>query len=516
MMRRLFLFEVFLLIAADCAFAAVQARSEVELGSLFQDKMVLQQQTRTPIWGWATPGENVSIRASWGEQTEAIADQSGKWMGHLKTTKAGGPYTITISTSQKSKTLKHVLLGEVWLCSGQSNMEKKVKTDDHAEEAIAEANFPNIRIFTVTRNAAHQPVQRCGGKWVTCSPDTVADFSAVAYFSARKMHQKLDVPIGIIVAAWAGTSIEAWIPKEPQMSHKPTVSKVLALEAAASTYDEKAEKKHYAQKLKEWKEAGEPRKSKPKLTQNPIPGRFPTYPGLLYNAMIQPLAPYSVKGVMWYQGESNAGTSEIAYHYRNQLVMLTQYWRALFCKTPENMPFFFVQLPNYELKGRAEDNLWPILRESFLSAVKQVEASNLIVTIDIGNPKDIHPRNKQDYGNRLAQLILHDIYSVGKHVEYPLYQKYSVQGSEIFVYFEKTGSGLVAKNGPLKTFEIAGADQIWHPAEAIPKGNAVIVSSKDEPKPVAVRYAWANNPEGCNLYTREGLPASPFRTNDGE
>ncbi len=472
MIRRL------LFVALGVALLAPTARADVKLHPLFSDGVVLQQGKECPIWGTADPGEELVVSLSHkpmpnvteGEAQTVTADKDGKWMARLegvgKKVPVGGPYELSVLSvkTKKDVVLKNVYVGEVWIASGQSNMEWPVNAATGAAEAKKTAGNPKLRLFTVKKTAADTPqttvpVDDYNGKWLEANEKTIGPFSAVAYFFGRDLQKALDVPVGIIHTSWGGTASEEW-----------TSMKVLDA--------------HPVHKGKH------PRQSK------------------LYNGMIAPLIPYAIKGAIWYQGESNAGRAEL---YRSGFPLMIQNWRDDWKQG--DFPFLFVQLAPYAPQGEQPDPDWARLRDAQLETTRKVKNTAMAVITDVGEVKDIHPKKKEPVGHRLA--LAAEALAYGKKVEYsgPEYDKLTVDGNKAVLSFTHLGGGLEAKDGALTGFTIAGEDKVFHPAEAEIKGDTVVVSSKDVAKPVAVRYGWANNPI-VNLWNKAGLPASPFRTDD--
>jgi sialate O-acetylesterase len=491
------------------AMLGAAASADIRLPSVLSDNMVLQAGGRVPIWGWADPNEEIAIRVSWrdGERTINAGDD-GKWMFKLTTPEVGGPYEMTL-TGKNAVTIKNILVGEVWLCSGQSNMEMPVRLAANAEQESAAAGYPKIRLFTVRRKVADKPQDNCAGKWVECSPETVGNFSAAGYYFGRELHKVLDVPVGLIHSSWGGTPAEAWT--GPAALETDFVFEPIMKRHKEMLADYPKLKEEYLQKMEQWRKDadkavadGNPEPPRPPA---PLGPNNPNAPGVLYNGMIAPLIPYAVCGVIWYQGESNA---DRAYQYREVFPdMIKSWWSAW----PQGtFPFLFVQLANWrQAKPEPSESDWAELREAQLMAL-DLGDTGMAVAIDIGDANDIHPKNKQEVGRRLALWALAKTY--GKDVVYsgPLYRSFDQTGNEIVVHFDHADGGLIAKDGgPLKGFAIAGQDHAFVWADAKIKGDTVVVSSEKVSEPAAVRYAWADNP-ACNLCNKAGLPASPFRT----
>jgi sialate O-acetylesterase len=428
----------------------------------------------------------------------------------MNSPKTGGPYEMTIS-GKNTITLKNIMVGEVWVCSGQSNMQMSVKSSVNAEQEIAAADYPDIRLFTVERKVAEQPQSDCVGNWTLCSPQTVPGFSAVAYYFGRGLHEELDVPIGLIHTSWSGTPAEAWTRRGILKEEGDFAPILERYDDAVAKYPQA--KEEFEQKVIEWKEAAEKAKAEgekiPRRPGAPLGPGHPHSPSGLYNAMIAPLIPYGIGGAIWYQGESNASR---AYQYRKLFGRMIQNWRKDWGQG--KFPFLFVQLANFRaVNPQPSESDWAELREAQLMTLA-LPNSGMAVIIDIGDANDIHPKNKQDVGKRLALWALAKSY--GKELVYsgPIYKSMKIEGEKIILRFDHVGGGLVAgPDEPLKGFAIAGADRKFVWAEAKIDGDSVVVSSDEVSAPAAVRYAWADNPV-CNLYNEEGLPASPFRTDD--
>ena len=489
---------------------ATFATADVKLPALISDNMVIQRHVSVPIWGNADPGEKVTVNFN-GKNFKAVADKDGKWIVKFKALKAGGPYEMTVSGKNKI-IVKDVMVGEVWICSGQSNMQWDVRNSANVEKETADANFPMIRMFTVKRTVSDKPLSDTSGNWAICSPQTVAGFSAVGYFFARDLYNSLKVPIGMIHTSWGSTPAESWTPMEILMSDpdfKPILDR---WEKAVASYPE-AQKK-YQEQLAQWetdsKKTKDEGKQEPKKPNPPQPPETsPFMPSSLYNAMINPLIPYAIKGAIWYQGESNAGR---AYQYRKLFPEMIKSWRKAWGKV--NFPFLFVQLANFmPEKPEPSDSAWAELREAQTMTLS-LPNTGMAVIIDIGDAKDIHPKNKQDVGHRLALNALATAYGRSMVFSGPLYQSMESVGDKIRIKFRYSQDGLMAKNDEqLKGFAIAGEDKKFVWANAQTEGDSVIVWSDKVTKPMAVRYAWADNPV-CNLYNKSELPASPFRTDD--
>ena len=514
-------------LAILCVFAFSSTLiSAVKLPNIFGDHMVLQRDQKVPVWGWDTPGSEVSV--TFGSQTKtAKCDEDGKWeveLDAMAADKTGKELTVKGSST---KSYKDVLVGEVWICSGQSNMEWTVNGSKNPNEEKKNANFPLIRHFKVPHTNKPSPEENVSGNWQVCNPNSVGNFTAVGYFFARKIHKELDVPIGLIGTNWGGTRVEPWTPPVGFRS----VPELKSLSEKVDSWDSTSEagKKvwsEYLKRVKYWsnqaEEALKNNEQSPYLPPAPGPGSSHQEATKLYNGMIHPLIPYGIRGAIWYQGESNGGEGMSYYHKKQALI---NGWRKLW--NQGDFPFYYVQLANWQKPhdNPAGGDGWAKVREAQTECLK-IKNTGMAVIIDIGEAGDIHPRNKQDVGARLASWALAKDY--GKNIVYsgPLYKTHKVEGSKIRIEFDHAGSGLMAgkknglapteqdSSGKLKRFAIAGADKKWYWADAVVDGNSVIVSSENVKEPVAVRYAFMMNPDGCNLYNKEGFPASPFRTDN--
>jgi sialate O-acetylesterase len=625
-------------------FATQLIFANITLPKIFGDNMVLQRNKPIPVWGWAAPNEKVTIQFNQQVKT-GKADKSGQWKLLLDPEQAGGPWQLTVK-GKNTLTINNILVGEVWICSGQSNMEWTVQNSNNKEQEIKEANFPQIRHFKVPNTVAASPLKDVtGGDWKLCSPETVADFTAVGYFFARELYRQLNVPIGLINTSWGGSMVETWISKEAFENSEEFKTlfgnvSMANLEAMMKQRSQQLIQKIEAQQgplktdaaLDNWKspdlndagwahmnlpgiweyrgfeeldgivwfrktisvseaDAGKPailelakvddidetylngvkiggiagwdlnrRYAIPagalKAGKNVIAVRITdngggggiygdsadmkltinntvqslagdwlfrvesirtsnlnnpnSYPTLLFNSMINPLIPYAIQGAIWYQGETNAGR---AYQYRKAFPLMISDWRQRWKQG--DFPFYYVQLASFNAgNGNSENgSTWAELREAQTSTLA-LPNTGMAVTIDIGDSKDIHPRNKQDVGKRLAAIALNNLYHKTMEWSGPLYQSMKITGNRIELSFTHVGGGFMAKDkySYVKGFEIAGADQQFHFAQAQIAGDKIIVYSDKVTAPVAVRYAWADDMPEANLYNKEGFPAVPFRT----
>ena len=489
--------------------AASLARAEVRLPALFSDHMVIQSGGLVPVWGTADPDEEITV--SLGKRLQSTrAGADGKWMVNLPKLKPGGEALTLTVKGKNTLTVNDVLVGEVWLASGQSNMEFPFHNGGYSEAVHEEANLPQLRMFTVKRQSTRSPRQECEGAWVVCNPKSVESFSAVAYFFGQELHQALKVPVGLIASSWGGTDIASWTSEEAQAKVPELKSKLDAWKTSQEHYDAAKAKEQWDKDMAQWKEQAA--KAKAEGAQPPRrpllrvqPDLDPNHPANLYNGMIAPLIPYAFQGVIWYQGEHNCGSLESAKLYATQLPLLVEDWRA---RWGRELPFAWVQLPNFEQKG-----FRPVVREAMLKSLK-VKNTGMAVTIDIGEANNNHPKNKAEVSRRLSLWALGTVYHEEvPSISGPVPLLREVHGDHIAVTFDHADEGLVAKGGQLKGFQIAGEDKVWKTAVAKIAGAEVLISHPEITKPVAARYAWAANPE-ANLYNGAGLPATPFRTDD--
>jgi sialate O-acetylesterase len=461
------------LAAAALMFApASELQAEITLPSIIGDSMVLQRDREVPIWGWDAPGTTVTVKMGDAE-VSAKADGEGRWLVNLPAMPAGGPHALTI-TGTDTKTIKDILIGEVWLCSGQSNMEWPVSASNNPEEEAAAANYPSIRHIKIPHVPAATPQSNVPSDgWKLCSPETVPNFTAVGYFFGRELHKELDVPIGLIGSNWGGTRIEPWTPPEG-FQHIP------ALKSIADNL-EKFPEKSADGKINH---------------QSPL---------ALYNGMIAPLVPYAIRGAIWYQGESNNG-EDMQYH--EKMKALIDGWRTIWKN--DEMPFYFVQLAPFRYGG--DQTRLPRIWEA-QAATLSVPHTGMAVTVDISDIADIHPRNKQDVGKRLALWALAQTYGrEGIVYSGPLFKLAEVEGNKVRIEFDHVGGGLVSRDDqPLTHFQLAGEDGAFVDAEAVIEDDTVVVSAESVQEPMHVRFAWHEEAEP-NLSNKEGLPASPFRT----
>ena len=495
-------------------------RADVVPNALFSDGVVLQQGIRIPIWGTASSEEKVSVSLL-NQTISTKADRLGKWRVDFKPLRAGGPYPLSISGKNLIK-LNQVFVGEVYLCGGQSNMEFPLAFSTGGEQAIKTSSDPLLHLFTVVHNVSSVPLASPTGQWTSANPKTSAKFSAVAYYFGRSLRKTLHVPIGLILASWGGTPAQSWT-SEKSLSDDALLKSYLAKYVAAkelyakemTTYPGEREK--YLKESEITRANNLPTPPSPKTPSNPSSNSHS--PGVLYNAMIAPLIPFGIRGTIWYQGEANTGD---AWLYQTLFPALIKNWRRDWRQG--DFPFLFVQLAPYLKKTEApSESSWAELREAQRLTSEQVNATGMAVITDLGDEKEIHPQDKEAVGERLALLARNLIYKQDVEVQGPSFESVQFKESKAEVSFKRIGGGLEAREGKtesipikggmpeLKGFTLAGEDGVFYNATAIISEEKVILSCPKVPKPVSVRYGWANYPVG-NLWNRAGLPASPFRS----
>lgn len=508
---------------------AAPAAADVKLHELFTDHGVLQAGRPIQVWGWSNPGEEVSVELHRGKNTvtapKATADQAGRWSATLPQQPVTGADEEACSLVVKGKntiTLKNILIGEVWICSGQSNMQWRVVESADPQATISKAKDSRLRLYTVPRTASLKPLEHVAPppgekaqttKWYECSPETVPDFSAVAYHFGAHLRSKRNVPVGLIHTSWGGTPAQAWTSKEALDAEPSLMHYHKGLAQALASYDPMKAEKQYQAALEKWKEAAAKAKAEGKKPgaaprKQAPPAASSSSPSNLYNAMIAPLLQYAIRGAIWYQGESNAGA---AYEYRTLFATMIKDWRARW--NQGDFPFLFVQLAPYQqpVAAPGESN-WAELREAQLLTMKNVPNTGMAVITDVGEA-NIHPQKKQPVGERLA--IAARALAYGEKIEYsgPIYESKKVEGSKVVLTF-KHADGLEAKGGELTGFTICGADKKFVNAKAEITGpNTVAVWCDAVSTPTEVRYGWAIFPV-VNLWNKAGLPASPFRTDE--
>ncbi len=502
-----------MLITVD-AFNVKQAQAEIKLPAIIGDHMVLQQGQKNPVWGWAEPGEKITVTVN-GQTHSATADDNGKWKVTLEPLKVGGPYEITIKGKQ-TLTLKDVLSGEVWICSGQSNMAWTVGASNDADLEIMTANYPKIRLISVPQVGTQEAQDDFNGQWEACTPETVRNFSGVGYFFGRQLYQTLNVPIGLIDNAWGGSSAEAWVNRK-RLEDEPAFKEMLEKwKKTEETYNHEQATAAYDKRLDQWKEsvkkakaAGKAAPQRPRPPRNPLTGNH--RPANIYNGVLHPTIGYGIKGVIWYQGESNASR---AYQYRKLFPFMIQNWRDEWKQG--DFSFYWVQLADFRSeKPEPADSDWAELREAQTMTMDALPDTGEAVILNLGEASDIHPKNKQDVAMRLARWALAKDYGVEVVHQSPRYKSMEVKGNKAILTFDHVGGGLDTFDVPTPIgFTIAGEDQKFVKANAkIVGSNKIEVWSDAVATPAAVRYAWADNPV-CNVQNKEGLPLTPFRTDD--
>jgi sialate O-acetylesterase len=465
--------------------AALSSKADVRLSGMFSDNMVLQRDATVPIWGWADEGEQVTVEFQ--GKTATAKAKDGKWMVKLSGLKAGGPNTLVVKGHNKVE-LANVVVGEVWVCSGQSNMEFAMSRAEGGKEDIANSANPNIRLFQVPHLKSAKPLTDLKGQWKVCSPASTTNFTAVGYYFGRDLQKALNVPVGLIQSGWGGSPAEVWT-SERTLQSKPEYQKEVI--------------ERYANMARPVRGTNAPKNT--------------WKPSELYNGMISPLEPFAIKGVIWYQGEANASRAKL---YRNLFPDLIKGWRDDWKQG--DFPFVAVQLAPYDLKrqrtmdeilSKPEESTWAELREAQWQTTKVLPKVGMAVITDVGEKDDIHPKKKRPVGARLALAARAIAY--GEKIEYsgPTFKKMNVKHGKAVISFDHADSGLEARGGPLTGFSICGEDGKYAWAQAQIDGDKVIVSSSAVSNPVAVRYGWADFPV-VNLWNRAGLPACPFRTDE--
>ena len=507
-------------------FSSSGLMADVKLPAQFCDHMVLQRDKPVPVWGWASPAEKISVTFNKQIKT-VITGADGKWMIHLDKLSAGGPFTLSVK-GKNNITLNDVYVGEVWLCSGQSNMDMTVAREDRSwagvfneADEVASANYPLIRVFDTDFTPAKDLKKDVVGKWEVVSPKTVGHISAAAYFFARDVQKKLKVPIGLITTAYGASTAEAWI-------SKPALEANLKFNKLLTSFDEKMERykifladtgaqSKLQRDMAQWhidtakaRAEGKSISRKPSVMRDPVTDQHNPY--VLWNGMVAPLVPYAIRGALWYQGESNGPSADI---YKEIMETLIADWRKQWGQG--DFPFIYVQLANHQalITEPIKNDPMVTVRHAQLQNLS-VPHTAMVVAIDNadpGRPGNIHPKNKQEIGRRLALAGMALAY--GEKIPYsgPLFEGMKAEGNQIRLMFKHTHGGLIAKGGELKGFAIAGEDQKFVWANAKIEGNTVVVSSPEINKPVAVRYAWGKNPL-ASLYNKADLPASPFKTDN--
>ncbi|MEM9932710.1 MAG: sialate O-acetylesterase [Bacteroidota bacterium] len=462
--------KILYLFIAVTLFSPILLLSQLSVPPIFSDHMVLQQESMVSIWGMATPESKVILKGNWPKAKLTIkSDDKGKWRANIPSPAAGGPYQLTIKNEESELLFQDILFGEVWLCSGQSNMNWSVKKTLTGEKAIAAGEHPQIRVFTVERSLEDAPVKHFSGNWEKASQETVPEFTAVGYYFALQLQEKLNVPVGIIHSSWGGSAVEAWIPP----------SRLVQLPVFTS--DTSAYLSMRTEK------------------------RDQTSPSLLFNGMLYPLIPFDIKGVLWYQGEANVGHAQL---YQKLFPLMVRSWRETW--NIGDFPFYYVQIAPFQYPKR-EESAAAELREAQWKNQK-IRNAGMVVTMDAGDPTNIHPKDKMTVAKRLANMALGDTYNVNDiSFQSPSYIFMKKEGDAIRLYFEHTYGSLKSVGESLTDFEIAGEDKVYKPAKAIIEGETVLVSHPDIPEPAMVRYGW-ENAASPTLMNAADLPASSFRT----
>jgi sialate O-acetylesterase len=518
--RKIFVLRMLPLLAGiAAAFAASgpakAADADITLAPVFGDHAVLQRDKQVPVWGTAGASDAISVTFH-GQTARTSAGPDGLWKLSIGPFPASSEGADMVVAGRSTVTLHDVVVGDVWLCSGQSNMEFAVDDGgftyrvDNSQAELASANYPLVRQLKVKQTVAGSPATtvKTDG-WESASPSTVGKFTAVGYFFARDIHRALGVPVGIIDSPWGGTPIESW------MSDAARTSTSLSAEIDARWKQNKSEwpperVAMYPAEKAAWDKAEQ--EATAKHTRNPLQWpQFPATddspyrPGGLYNAMIAPFQPAAIRGILWYQGETNAGR---AGEYAELFAAMIRSWREGFGQG--DLPFYFVQLANYGSEYEMVNRDWARLREA-QAKVLDLPNTGMAVTIDIGDAQNIHPRNKQEVGRRLALIARTKLYNIAPEVSGPVFASATPEGRAIRVRFDHSGSELLARGGAVRSLEVAGADKVFYPAMGAIEADSLLASSPDVKGPVAVRYAWTNSPT-ANLYGDTGLPVAPFRS----
>ncbi|MBD3674000.1 MAG: sialate O-acetylesterase [Planctomycetaceae bacterium] len=493
--------------------AASMASADVKLPSIFGSHMVLQRDIPCKVWGWADAGEDVTVTI--GEQKHsAKADEKGNWSLHLEPLQAGGPHQLTVKGNNEV-TFEDVLVGEVWICSGQSNMAWPVSNANDSDLEAMTAKYPNIRLISVPQVGTQEPQNDFNGEWQRCTPETVKSFSAVGYFFGRQLHQTLDVPIGLIDNAWGGSSAEAWVPKDVLAADSKYDDLLASWAETEKNFDWEAVQARYQKQFAAWQEkvkearaAGKPLPNRPRAPRNPLTGNH--RPANIYNGVLKPTIGYGIRGVIWYQRESNANR---AYQYRDLFPLMITQWRKEWGLG--DFPFYWVQLADFRDESpEPQESAWAELREAQTMTMKLPHTGQAVIT-DLGEAHDIHPRDKQNVAKRLARWALANEYDYEIPFRSPQYKSMEKNGSRIVLTFDYVGGGLDTFDVRQPVgFAIAGEDKQFHWASArIVTPNQVEVWSESVTNPVAVRYGWADNPV-ANMQNVHGLKMTPFRTDD--
>ena len=504
MPKRLFQLRIPLLAAAIVC-GGFEGRSDVVLAPLFTHGVVLQRDRPIPVWGRADPGEALKVTFR-GDSASTSAGSDGRWRVTLRAQPARIDAGELVVQGRDTVRVRDVLVGDVWLCGGQSNMSFTVYRGLNANAEIGAANFPLIRHFLVPRRVAERPAEDVSGSWQICHPDAVADFTAVGYFFARDLFLRRGIPIGLVNATWGGTQVESWM-SEAAVRCDPAQSEIyLRWQKRLDDYPAKASE--YKRALAQWQERADAARAKGEVFDAPAPpeAEGPAsrwMPAGLYNAMIAPLVPAAFRGVIWYQGEANAPRAS---EYASLFQGMIRQWRDEF---GPDLPFYFVQLANHNRQSDKTRVTWAYLREAQAEALT-LPHTGMVVAIDIGDVDDVHPKNKQEVGRRLALIARQRLDGEPVVFSGPIFKTAQREGSTLRVTFEHA-AGLTSRGAPIVGVEIAGADHKFVPAIARIERDTLVVSAESVPEPGALRYAWHNYPVAC-LFNENGLPAAPFRS----
>lgn len=498
---------------------ATVAGQDLRLSQIFSDHMVLQRDQAAPIWGWTKPGATVTVQFQ-GQTLKAIADQDGRWgttFAPLKT--SSEPNEMRVSSEGLTRIVRDILVGDVWLCSGQSNMEWRVEICANGKEEVANANYPLIRHIKPARNPQTRPqTEFSAAEWTVCSPKTAAGYTATGYYFGRHLHRELGIPIGLLNCSWGGTRIEPWTPQvgfELVKELKDIYQQVLLKDPSSSSYQKTVQ--NYLAAMQEWQSKASNQLAARELIAEPppYPQAIKPYtshqsPTVLYNGMIAPLVPFAIKGSIWYQGESNRHDGM---DYVKKTQALVDGWRSVWGR--QDLPYYYVQIAPYHY----DDENPNVLAEFWLAQAeieKQIPHSGMVVISDIGDLNDIHPTNKQDVGKRLANMALARTYGRAGIVDRgPVYRSHVATSNKLVLTFDHVGSGLASRDGkPLTTFEIGSVNRPWTAAEAkITSPNTIELSSDRISKPTVVRFAF-HKLATPNLMNKDGLPAQTFVAGD--
>ncbi|MEM0925414.1 MAG: sialate O-acetylesterase [Planctomycetota bacterium] len=483
---------------------ATAARAEIRTSAIFGRSMVLQREKPIHVWGWANTNADVTIKIA-NQSVTGKCDSDGRFDLQLESMKAGGPHVLKIESGSDVKTFDDVLIGEVWVCSGQSNMQWSVAQANDPDLESLSANFPQIRLINVPQVGTQEPQDSFDGQWKPCSPETVRDFSAVGYFFGRQLHQTLDVPIGLIDNAWGGSAAEAWLNRDVLRESVKFDDLLASWRDREATYDHEAAMAKFRERLTAWQK--NKKGQRPRQPRNVLVGQH--RPANLYNGVLHPIIGYTIRGTVWYQGETNSGR---AYQYRELFPLMISHWRDEWQQG--DFPFYWVQLADFRDEvDTPTGSTWAELREAQTMTLDALPNTGEAVILNLGESGDIHPKNKQDVGKRLARWALAKDNGYDIAHQSPRYESMKIENGKVVLTFKHVGGGLDTfdVDTPIG-FTIAGEDQTFVNANAtITSKTTIEVSSPDVVDPAAVRYAWADNPV-CNVQSAEGLPMTPFRT----